>query len=190
MNSQKIITGKYVSEDNQYVPYVSPLNSFVDVTSNLIEDKLQAYDVIKAHASSVILKPYNENDIKEELTSLKMLTSKIHKVEVKTFGNFDVFVGDTLVTFEREKSKELLAYLIDRRGSSVTTEQISFLMSFSPNTLSESFWISCTALKSPCMFSRRYSESVPLIPLPVLLFSMVHSFALLVKPDAKHSSGP
>ena len=41
MNSQKIITGKYVSTENQYVSYVSPLNSFVDITSNIIADRLQ-----------------------------------------------------------------------------------------------------------------------------------------------------
>ena len=44
----------------------------------IIEDKLQAYDVIKAHGSGVILKPYTKDDIKEELISLKMLTSKSH----------------------------------------------------------------------------------------------------------------
>ena len=41
MNNQKIITGKYVSTENQYVSYVSPLNSFVDITSNIIADRLQ-----------------------------------------------------------------------------------------------------------------------------------------------------
>lgn len=41
MNNQKIITGKYVSTENQYVSYISPLNSFVDITSNIITDRLQ-----------------------------------------------------------------------------------------------------------------------------------------------------
>lgn len=37
MANQKIIIGKYVTKDMEYVSYVSPLNSFVDVTENLIE---------------------------------------------------------------------------------------------------------------------------------------------------------
>ena len=76
----------------------------------IIDDKLQSYDAMKVHASGVILKPYTANDLKEELTSLKMLTSKTHKVEVKTFGNFDIFVDGKNIKFARTKSKELLAY--------------------------------------------------------------------------------
>ena len=90
----------------------------------MIDDKLQSYDAIKAHVQGVILKPYGENDIKEELTSLKMLTSKIHKVEVKTFGNFDILVDGKLVKFARSKSKELLAYLIDKKGTSVSSSEL------------------------------------------------------------------
>ena len=90
----------------------------------IIEDKLQAYDVIKAHASGVILKPYNENDIKEELMSLKMLTSKSHKVEIKTFGNFDILVDGKTIKFARSKSKELLAYLVDKKGTSVSSSEL------------------------------------------------------------------
>lgn len=41
MNNQKIIIGKYVSDTNEYVPYVSPLNSFIDVTKNIISDNNQ-----------------------------------------------------------------------------------------------------------------------------------------------------
>lgn len=39
MNNQKIIKGKYVSTDNdEYYNYVSPLENFIDVTNNLIEN--------------------------------------------------------------------------------------------------------------------------------------------------------
>ncbi len=40
--------------------------------------------------------------------------------DVRTFGNFDVFVMGEAVSFKRSKSKELLAYLIDRQGGGVT----------------------------------------------------------------------
>ena len=100
-------------------------NSKLEVTIIfIISDKLQSYDVMKAHAQGVILAPYNEEDIKEELTSLKMLTSKVHKVEVKTFGNFDILVDGKNMKFARSKSKELLAYLIDKKGTSVSSSEL------------------------------------------------------------------
>ena len=39
---------------------------------------------------------------------------------VRTFGEFDVWVDGKPVSFSRAKAKELLAYLIDRQGSSIT----------------------------------------------------------------------
>ena len=42
----------------------------------------------------------------------------------KTFGNFELFVNGKPVFFAREKSKEMLAYLIDRRGAVVNKKEI------------------------------------------------------------------
>ena len=50
------------------------------------------------------------------------------KVKIHTFGNFDISVNNTLLTFERSKSKELLAYLVDRKGSGVTTGEIAAVL--------------------------------------------------------------
>ena len=44
-------------------------------------------------------------------------------IRVQTFGGFDVFVDGVPVRFGRAKSKELLALLVDRRGTSVTASQ-------------------------------------------------------------------
>lgn len=49
-------------------------------------------------------------------------------ISVHTFGNFDVYVNGRPVKFERSKSKELLAYLIDRRGAGSTTAQITAML--------------------------------------------------------------
>lgn len=40
-------------------------------------------------------------------------------IKVQTFGGFDVFVDGQKMIFKRSKAKELLAYLINRRGYSV-----------------------------------------------------------------------
>lgn len=54
-------------------------------------------------------------------------------VSIRTFGYFDVFVGDTPIAFRNKKSKELLALLVDRKGGYVSSEEaISFLWEDEP----------------------------------------------------------
>ena len=61
-------------------------------------------------------------------------------VTIRTFGYFDVFVGDKPIAFRNKKSKELLALLVDRRGGFVTSEEaIGFLWEDEPaNTVTMS----------------------------------------------------
>lgn len=42
------------------------------------------------------------------------------RIEVRTFGGFDLFADGKPVTFRKAKCKELLAFLIDKQGSTVT----------------------------------------------------------------------
>ena len=55
------------------------------------------------------------NTVKEE-------QSEEHLLKVQTFGNFEVFYSGVPISFGRSKAKELLAYLIDRRGAAVLWE--------------------------------------------------------------------
>lgn len=48
----------------------------------------------------------------------------IMNLEAKTFGNFDILYKGQSIKFKRSKSKELLAYLIDRKGSSVSMNEL------------------------------------------------------------------
>ena len=45
-------------------------------------------------------------------------------VRIRTFGYFDVFVGEQPIAFRNEKSKELFALLVDRRGGFVSSEEV------------------------------------------------------------------
>ena len=59
------------------------------------------------------------------------------RLRVQTFGNFEVFWGDQPVRFRRSKTRELFAYLIDRRGAGSTMgELISVLWEGRPDTTS------------------------------------------------------
>ncbi len=55
------------------------------------------------------------------------------EVTIRTFGYFDVFVGQRPIAFRNKKSKELFALLVDRRGGYVSSEEaISFLWESEP----------------------------------------------------------
>lgn len=79
-----------------------------------------AVEAYAMHAQGYILKPINKERLATEIQYA--LSSRPEKemehIEVKTFGNtVDVLVDGQPILFGREKSRELLAYLIDRRGS-------------------------------------------------------------------------
>lgn len=55
------------------------------------------------------------------------------RVQIRTFGYFDVFVDGKPIAFRNEKSKELLALLVDRRGGFVSSEEaVGFLWEEDP----------------------------------------------------------
>lgn len=84
-----------------------------------------AVNAVKSHASGYLMKPVTSDDITNELKNLlyplEMPTKRIY---AQTFGNFDVFFDGKPIYFARGKAKELLAYLIDRKGASVTRRDI------------------------------------------------------------------
>ena len=58
-------------------------------------------------------------------------------VKIQCFGNFEIFVGGRPLAFKRSKSKELLAYLVDRNGATCTNgEMLAVLWEDKPDTAS------------------------------------------------------
>ena len=82
-----------------------------------------AVDAFAMHATGYLLKPAERKDVERELTFIYGVSGLKSRIQVKMFGGFDLFVDGEPVRFERTKAKELLAYLIDRRGLSVTTRE-------------------------------------------------------------------
>lgn len=91
-----------------------------------------AVEAFKTRASGYLLKPVKKEDIEAELKEIQkkgvVKPSTEKRIVIKTFGNFDIFIDDKLVQFPRKKSKELLAYLVDRQGSSVTRKEIASIL--------------------------------------------------------------
>ena len=89
-----------------------------------------AFDAMGMYAKGYLLKPVSAENIVRTLDEMvydwrKTKEVQEHRFWVKTFGHFEVFVDGEPLVFEREKAKEMLAYLIDRCGASVTTEQLA-----------------------------------------------------------------
>jgi len=85
-----------------------------------------AVDAFAFHASGYLMKPLNKKRLAEEIEHASMLResrgekSTAPHISARTFGEFDLFVDGKAVAFPRSKSKELLAYLIDRHGGGIT----------------------------------------------------------------------
>lgn len=83
----------------------------------------EAFDI---HASGYILKPVTPAKIRKELDNLRfpVLPAAKNRVRFQTFGNFEVFIDGEPVRFKYEKTKEMLAYLVDRNGALCTNGEI------------------------------------------------------------------
>ena len=89
-----------------------------------------ALDAYKMHASGYLTKPVSVQKIKDELGALRypVALSSTQKLQVKCFGNFEVFANGVPIKFTRSKSKELFAYLIDREGAAVNVNELNAVL--------------------------------------------------------------
>lgn len=89
-----------------------------------------ALDAYKLHASGYVTKPVNVEKIKAELDGLRypVELTPTKKLQVKCFGNFEVFAGGVPVKFTRSKSKELFAYLVDREGAAANVNELNAIL--------------------------------------------------------------
>jgi len=101
----------------------SPLTQIVFVTGY----SEYALDAFRLHARGYILKPVSTERIREELSLLSAKPDpRVHpdRLSVRCFGYFDVFWKGEPLHFCRSQTRELLAYLIDRRGAVCTAGEI------------------------------------------------------------------
>ena len=83
-----------------------------------------AVEAFSLHATGYLLKPIQKEHLKRELTFLYgEKQAEIKRVKVQTFGNFEVWADGRILNFKRQKSKELFAYLVERKGACVTTRE-------------------------------------------------------------------
>ncbi len=94
----------------------SPKTNIVFVTGH---EKF-TYQAFQLHASGFVLKPATKEALQRELDNLRTPIEQERNglIRVQCFGNFEVFDNeDRPIKFKRSKSKELFAYMVDRRGA-------------------------------------------------------------------------
>lgn len=105
---------------------INPLIKVIFVTA-YNDYALEAY---RLHASGYISKPVNVEKVKAEIEELeKVIDLKaVNKLQIKCFGNFEIFHQGKPVKFAYQKSKEVFAYLIDREGASININELNAVM--------------------------------------------------------------
>jgi len=87
-----------------------------------------AADAFDVFASGYITKPCTAENIRQALEHLRFPLQRSGGLRIRTFGNFDVFYHGEPVSFRSAKSKELLAYLVDRQGALVTRQEAAAVL--------------------------------------------------------------
>lgn len=80
------------------------------------------FDVMPLRFSGYLQKPATTQKVLHELENLRFPLVKKDSaklLKVRCFGDFEVYSGDKPLPFTRTKSKEIFAYLIDRKGAKI-----------------------------------------------------------------------
>ena len=86
------------------------------------EYALDAHDL---YCSGYLLKPVTEEKVREAIKNLRYPVEEEKKrVQIRCFGDFEVYCDGMPVEFKYSRTKEMLAYLVDRNGALVTTRAI------------------------------------------------------------------
>lgn len=102
-------------------------------------------------------KPYDESVINKIL--IKLVDESKTKIYFKAFSHFDCFVNDVLIDFNRAKSKELLALLVEKHGSELTLDEAITKL-----------WID----KDPKLAKKLYRDAVCRLRLALKKYNIVH----------------
>ena len=88
-----------------------------------------ALDAYAVHAAGYLLKPVSLEKLAAEVRYALGVHAPVPKhVEIRTFGGFDVYVDGKPVSFKLAKSKEILAYLVDKQGFGVSRAELCAAM--------------------------------------------------------------
>ena len=86
-----------------------------------------AVDAYRLHIGGYLMKPVDADDIRQEMDHLQHpigQEAQSDKLQITCFGEFKVELNKEPVHFGRSKSKEVLAYLVAKHGSSASRAEL------------------------------------------------------------------
>lgn len=83
-----------------------------------------ALEAFKIYSSGYLLKPVSVNDVKEVMRNLRFPVEEPKRLSFHCFGNFEAYCDGKPIAFERKRTLELLAYLVDRNGVECSVQEI------------------------------------------------------------------
>lgn len=98
------------------------MNIFIYTGHSDDELRLRAFDL---YVCGYLIKPVLEEELRMAITKVR---TPIRELRVQCFGYFEVFYGTNPIKFDRRDSKEILAYLVDKRGAEVSEEELRFIL--------------------------------------------------------------
>lgn len=87
-----------------------------------------ALDALDLNCSGYLLKPVTEEKVRKALEHLRYPVQQEKRVEFHCFGNFEAYCDGTPIWFKYNRTKELLAYLVDRNGASVSMKELAAVL--------------------------------------------------------------
>ncbi len=80
-------------------------------------------------ADYYLVKPYKKYEISRIVEKMEYLYNRLTKrIQIVTFGKFEVYIDKMPMIFESAKAKELLAFLVDNDGKSVKEEEVFYAL--------------------------------------------------------------
>ena len=87
-----------------------------------------AVSAFRLHVSGYLMKPITPEAVQKEIDHIKGVKATEKLLDIRCFGNFEVFYNGEILPFKRKKAKELLAVLVDRNGAGMTLKQICAIL--------------------------------------------------------------
>lgn len=87
-------------------------------------------DALKLHVSGYLMKPVRAKELYEEIENLRHPVNPVvtKRVRVQTFGSFEIFADGKPLHLATAKSREAIAYLVDRKGARVTFPELATIL--------------------------------------------------------------
>lgn len=112
-------------DDLRLIKILKTLNSNIEIIF-MSTDGRYAIEAFSFNVAGYLIKPIEEDKLIEAISKMKdrWLQNKKSEIFIRTFGTFEIVIKGRPLHWRNSKTKELLSFLVDSRGNSVSSEKI------------------------------------------------------------------